>query len=280
MRFAQQSSRLDSQAVHPGSSLVRDLAGSIRERGFWAYSVWLDILTRYRRMRLGALWLFLPPLAYVFGLGYLYATILGGGDIARFLPHLGVGYILWRFSIRIITEASDIFSVHKAFIMDGRTRFTDYILRAFAKSSMFFAAGLVVVMIVLFASPAIQQSRLPLLLLTVPIYAANIVWMSAVIALLGARFRDTKEVISTGLIFGFLLTPILWDASLVPPDSLRGVLVRFNPFFHLIEFVRAPLFGLTPEPTSLAVVGVMTVAGWGGAALLYNRYARFVALWI
>lgn len=266
--------------ARPGTALFRDMRDSLRERGFWAYSVWLDILTRYRRMRLGALWLLLPPVAYVFGLGYLYASIMGGDNVARFLPHLGVGYILWRFSIQIITEAADVFAAHQAFIMDGRVRFSDYILRSFAKSGLFLAAGFLVVLVVLVASPEIHQSLLPLLLVTVPVFILNIIWMATVVALVGARFRDTKEVISTGLIFGFLLTPILWDASLVPPDSVRGVVVRFNPFFHLIEFVRAPLFGVAPEPATLIVVGLMTLLGWAAAAYFYNRYARFVPLWI
>lgn len=259
--------------------LLRDMRGSLSEREFWAYAVWLDMLTRYRRMRLGVFWLVLPPLAYVLGMGYLYAHLMGS-DPARFIPHLGFGYILWRFAIQTITDASDVFYGHQAFIMDGRVRFTDYILRTFAKSFLYFVVGFLILFAVLLVDPVVEAAWLPTLLITIPLFILNVIWMAAVVALIGARFRDTKEVISTGLIFGFLLTPILWDASLVPPDTLRGVLMRFNPFFHLIELVRAPALGVMPETLTLFVIAGMTVLGWLFAAVFYNRYARFVPLWI
>ena len=39
--------------------LLRDIGRSLREPEFWAYSSWLDIVTKYRRSRLGIIWLLL-----------------------------------------------------------------------------------------------------------------------------------------------------------------------------------------------------------------------------
>lgn len=259
--------------------LLCDLRSSMGEREFWAYAVWLDLVSRYRRMRLGVLWLLLPPLTYVLGLGFLYSHMMGS-DPARFIPHLGLGYIMWRFAIQMLTESADVFAIHQAFIMDGRVRYTDYVLRTFAKSALYFGVGFLVVFGVLLVTPLVKNLWLLSLVVTLPIFALNVVWMSMVISLFGARFRDTREIISTGVIFGFLLTPVLWDASMVPPDTIRGLVMRFNPFFHLIEFVRAPVLGLMPEDVTLWVTAGMTVLGWLGAAYLYRRYARFVPLWI
>lgn len=259
--------------------LLHDMRASLKERAFWAYATWLEMITRYRRTRLGVLWMVLPPITYVLGLGYLYAHMMSKSP-AEFIPHLGIGYLLWRFAIQTITESSDVFVSHQAFIMDGRTRFTDYVLRTFAKSVLYLGIGFVVMVAVLLFDPLIHDALIATLLVTVPIYMINVLWMAMVVALLGARVRDTREVISTGLIFGFLLTPILWDVSLVPADTFRGAVMRFNPFFHLIEFVRAPVLGVMPENSTLWVIGVMTIAGWGLAASLYSRYARYVPLWI
>jgi ABC-type polysaccharide/polyol phosphate export permease len=259
--------------------LFDDIRSSLQHRAFWAYATWLEVITRYRRTRLGVLWMVLPPVIYVFGLGFLYAHMMGQ-SAAAFIPHLGIGYILWRFAIQMITESGDVFALHQAFIMDGRTRFTDYVFKTFAKSFLYFVVGLVIVLVALFFNPLVNKLSIATLALTLPVFILNVIWMSTIIALVGARIRDTKEIISTGLIFGFLLTPILWDVSLVPPDTLRGVLVRFNPFFHLVEFVRAPVLGAMPEALTLSVVAAMTLLGWLAAALFYNRYARYVPLWI
>jgi len=259
--------------------LMRDIRGSLRERGFWFYAVWLDVVVQYRRTRLGPVWLLLPPLAYVLGLGYLYSTMMGGHP-AEFIPHLGFGYILWRLAIQGVTESASVFASHQAFIMDGRTRFTDFVLRTFAKSFLYFSVGFLVVLAIVLAIPSVDKIQLMTLLFTLPVFILNVVWMSVVVALFGARFPDTKEMIGTILVFGFLLTPILWDASMLPPGSIRGVVMRLNPFFHLIEFVRAPALGTALETTTLYAVGAMTVVGWCLAAILYRRYSRFVPLWI
>lgn len=221
----------------------------------------------------------MPSLVYVLGLGYLYAHMMGK-SAAEFIPHLGIGYVLWRFAIQAVTESGDTFLVHQAFIMDGRTRFTDYVLRTLSKSFLYLVAGLAVVVTILLLDPGISNLLILTLLVTVPVYIANVLWMSVIVALLGGRIRDTKEVVSTGLIFGFLLTPILWDVSMVPPESLRGVIVRFNPFLHLIEFVRAPVLGSPVSSLTLWVVAGLTLGGWMLAAFLYRRYARYVPLWI
>lgn len=261
------------------SSLIRDMRTSFNHHAFWAYAVWLDIATRYRRTRLGVGWLVLPPLAYVLGIGSVYSHIMGGNP-EDFIPHLGFGYIVWRLSMQTITESADVFSAHQPFIMDGRTRFTDFILRTFAKSFLFFTVGLVVVLvIVLLVTPA-RAVHLLTLFFTLPVLFFNIVWMAVITSLFGARFPDTKEMIGTIMIFGFLLTPILWDASMVPLDTVRGIAMRFNPFFHLIEFIRAPALGKMPEVLTLYVIMGMSVIGWTLAAFLYRRYARFVPLWI
>jgi len=56
--------------------------------------------------------------------------------------------------------------------------------------------------------------------------------------------------------------------------------VRFNPAFHLLEVVRAPLLGGQPEPVSILTVCVMAVVGWVFTIWLYRRYARYVPLWV
>jgi ABC-type polysaccharide/polyol phosphate export permease len=56
--------------------------------------------------------------------------------------------------------------------------------------------------------------------------------------------------------------------------------MRFNPFFHMIEIVRAPILGQTVALSSLYYLGVMTTVGWAVAIVAYRRYARFVPIWI
>lgn len=258
-------------------SLFRDLYESFRQPEFWAYSSWLDIVTRYRKLYLGMLWALIPPLVYVFGLGYMYSAISGRGG--NFIPHLGMGWALWRMTTMVVNDSSGVFSSYRAFIMDGRTCLTDFLLRTIAKAIFYFAFSLSVVVVVLVHDPSVHWAGMATMLFTLPIYLINLMWVSIAVALLGARYPDVREFISTILMFGFFLTPILWNAQTLPPDSMRGRIARFNPAFHFVEFVRAPVLGDHLERASLVVVAAMTVCGWILAAILYRRYARFVPLW-
>lgn len=255
------------------------LTASVRQPEFWAYSSWLDLVIRYRRTRLGIVWLVLPSAMFLIVLGNVYSHLMGY-PLEEYLPYLGLGYVCWRFMLQCVNESSSVFRSHKAFIMDGRVRLTDFILRAIAKPLFYFMFAFAVVVCVLIWSPAVPWQGILSLLATFPLVILNMIWLSFCIALMGARFPDTSEFISTVLVVGFLLTPILWHVERFPADTTRGFIARLNPAFHLIEIVRAPALGHWPDASTIWAVAGMTVGGWFMAGLLYRRYARFVPLWI
>lgn len=216
---------------------------------------------------------------FILVLGNVYSHLMGH-PTAQYLPYLGVGYVVWRFMLQIINDSVSTFQSHKAFIMDGRTRLTDFILRCFAKAGYQLLFGMIVVFCVMLWSPDMSVARMLTLAVTFPILLLNLAWIAVCLALVGARFREFHEVMGTVLMVGFLVTPVLWTVDRFPPDSLRGMVVRFNPAFHMIDIVRAPVLGSMPERSSWVFVSVMALIGWPLAALLYRRYARFVPIWV
>jgi ABC-type polysaccharide/polyol phosphate export permease len=262
-----------------GRNLLRQFVDSLREPEFWAYASWLDIATRHRRTWFGFLWFLAPTAVFLLVLGNVYSHLMGY-PAAQYLPYLGMGYITWRFMLQVVNDSISAFSTHKAFIMDGHTRLTDFVLRAFAKAAYQFLFGLVIVVCLLAWSPEMSVGRLATLLVTLPVLVLNLAWVAVCLGLVGARYRESHEVMGTVLIVGFLVTPVLWTVERFPPDTLRGLLVRFNPAFHLIDIVRAPVLGRLPEMGSVTYVAVMALIGWPLATLLYRRYARFVPIWV
>ena len=263
-----------------GAGMTANLFESLRAPSFWLYSSWLELATKYRGSILGLGWMVLPTAFFVLLLGNVYSRLMGY-PIEQYMPYLATGYVLWRFITQILTDSASAFHSHKAFIMDGRIRLTDFLMRSFAKAGLQLLFGmLVVVVAVLWFRSWEGLLSLGTLLLTLPLLLANLFWISVCIGLAGARFPDTRDAIGTLLMAGFLLTPILWMVDQFPPDTLRGSLARLNPGFHLIEFVRAPVLGEMPETASIIVVATMALAGWIVAGLMYRRYARFVALWV
>lgn len=261
------------------SGLFNQVLRSLRKPEFWAYSSWLDIVTRYRRTRLGLIWLLAPVMVFTFVTGPLYARLFGR-DLGSYLVHLGMGYAVWRMLSMVISDATNSLRSNKSFILDGNVQLTDYALKSLAKALFYFAFSMVGMVAVLVWSPAVPAWGIATLLLSVPVVVLNLFWIAYCVALLGARSPDFGQVLQTLLMMGMLFTPIIWEGNRFPPDSTAGLVVRLNPAYHLLEIVRAPLYGQLPETGSILFVALMTLVGWSFAALLCRRYSRYVPIWI
>lgn len=263
----------------PGNSLWQDVRESFRNPEFWAMSSWLDILARSRKSRSGILWLVAPSVVYVFGLGAFFASLFNR-SLAEFAAHVALGAMIFRTLMSTVIGSATVFSSSQAFIMDGHTRLSDYLLQSLAKAFFDFCMWIPVAVIALAMFGAIVPSGFVWALPTLVLIYINALWMGVVFSLVGTRYPDFGQFLTTVSIFLFLLTPIIWYADLVPADSLRGKLMRFNPFFHFVEAFRSPILGTQIETFTYWYLAVITLAGLVVATFAYRRFARYVPLWI
>lgn len=262
-----------------GRSLWRDYAESLKHPEFWMYAMWLDILSKYRRSRLGLVWAFFPPFLYAFGIGGFYAMIAHQPP-STYVPHIAVGYAVYRLVTVCLSECTTTFNSHAAFISDGRIRFTDYILRVVARALFYLVVSIPIIVVALCITPKFHAFGLLTVLPAMFIVLINVAWMGALVSVLGARLPDVHELIGSILMIMFLFTPIIWHANQAPSSTIQGFIARLNPLFHLLEIVRAPLLGDPIGPATYVYIVLMTVFGWLLAAWIYRRYARFVPIWI
>lgn len=260
-------------------SLFGDLDSSLKNPAFWALSSWLDIVVRYRQSRLGIFWLLSPAIVYIWALGGFFAG-MQGIPLNVFAAHVGIGYLVFRVISSVIIESTTAFASASSFIMDGHMRLTDFVLRVVAKALFYFVLSLPVVAIALAVFPSLHWDGLLLSLGSFPLVLLNALWIAVLFALIGSRFPDLSQFIGNVFMFAFLLTPIIWHADAMPHDTVRGMLMRINPLYHMVEIVRAPILGTSLDPASLRYMAVMTIVGWTLTAYAYRRYARFVPLWI
>lgn len=260
-----------------------ELIDSFRHPDFWAMSSWLDIIVRARKSRLGILWLLAPSIIYVFGLGSFFVSMrVAGSDasVGQYYAHVALGAMVFRSLMSTIIGSANVFVGSHAFIMDGHMRLTDYLLQSLAKSFFDFCMYLPVVVVAVWMADNIQIMGMLLAIPTLGLLYLNALWMAALFGVIGARLPDFGQLLSTVSIFLFLLTPIIWYPEMMPEGSIRGLLMRVNPFYHFVELFRAPILGEAIEISSLWYVGVMTVVGLVAGAGVYRRYARYVPLWI
>ena len=117
-------------------------------------------------------------------------------------------------------------------------------------------------------------------LLAIPglaIISFNGVWAGLLLGLVSTRFRDVPQIVTSIVQLAFFLTPILWKPELLPN---RVIVVDFNPFYHLVELVRAPLLGQFPEISSWLAALAITLLGWIVTFGMYARYRWRIPYWL
>lgn len=238
-----------------------------------------DIKLRYRGSTLGPFWLTISMGVQVAAMGLLYADLFHT-DIHTYLPYLTISIVLWGYLNALITDGCTCFSQSDALIKGTRMPFTVHAARSVVRNTIVLAHNVIVVVVV-FTVMGIHESLYSLA--AIPAFALWVVDAFVISLLFGAicaRFRDIPQIIMSLLQIAFFVTPIMWNASILENHPRAELLVRLNPFFYLLEILRAPLLG-TPMTVdtflkSLAVSGSIIIVSAVGFIRMRGRIAYWV----
>ena len=260
--------------------LADDLRQGLRRYHLWGTLAWNDIRSRYRRTVLGPFWTVLSTATLVGALGMVNA-ILWHTAIATYLPFFCAGYISWLLFLTIINESGSALTNYEQTIKSMRIPYCIFIFRVLLRNVIVFVHNLSI-----FAVVAVIFGRWPtasILLLPVGMALAllNYVWISLLLAVIGARFRDLVPLVTNLTTVLFFITPIFWQpAQLDAVPAARFALADANFAYHLVEVIRAPLLGQTPGMLSYAYLGAAAVIGFVVTGLFMRRFYDRIAYWL
>ena len=282
--LAQASTRADSTelraATLPLSQLIRDFYRSATGKGYWLYSAWIELLLSYRSTILGPLWIPIGTAVFVFAVGSLYGRVILTNGSNTYLAYLAVGITLWYFINQSIVGSSHVFVSNRTDILDGATGYTDIILKLITRNAITLLHNTIVVLLAMIISQIALSFEALLILITIPLFLLNLLWICVIISILGARFPDLEEITRSILRLMFFLTPILWMPHQHGRGALVGALLYLNPFYYFLEVIRAPLlYGQVPYFEMGVLVAALPI-GWFAASMLYARTRQWVALWL
>jgi ABC-type polysaccharide/polyol phosphate export permease len=230
----------------PLSSSVREFFDAVLSiRIWWAISL-DDVIGRYRRTLLGPAWMILSQVMWIGGIYLLHSRFMGG-ETLNYLSFLASGLAVWSLISALTTEATGSLLRAKSYIDGYPLPMMIHLFRSVTGSFITFFH-----LILVFVGAFIFERNLPTLtmfaaipgLMLVSLYGIGI---QLLLSPIGARFRDVAPAVSSLINLMFILTPIFW----VPTEFQQtNPLILFNPFYYLIEVVRAPLLG-----------------SWGGGAI-------------
>ncbi len=285
---------LVSAVLEPRSTsklvLLSDLSAGARQRlafkdvqdgvGLWRLGLtlgWFDIRLRYRGSVLGPFWLTLSTGVMVAALGVLYSQLFKM-ELHDYLPFLALSLVLWGFVSALVTDACGCFQSAEGMIRSQRMPFALYAIRVVIRNLLVLAHNVVVILVVYAAFDAWPGLTM---LAAAPGMALWIIDGLAICFLLGAvcaRFRDIPPIVGSVMSIAFFVSPIIWKPELL--HGQQAAWLPFNPFFTLLDIVRAPMLGTLPDwqvwASALGYSALLCVGAW----MVFSRVRSRLAFWV
>lgn len=258
-----------------GSSDVYSALGRIKLPLFLARS---DIRQRYRRSSLGPFWITISTGVMIGSLGLIFGKIFKS-PMSDFLPFLSAGLILWGFISQVLLDSTVVFSSSEAVMKQLPIPYFCFVIRMVARNFYIFLHNILIFPIVCFVFKLIPNFNLLLVIPGLAVLVLNLLWISLLIGIICTRYRDLTQVVGSCLQIAFYVTPIIWLPSLLPAKA-ETMLLDPNPFYHLLQVVRAPLLNQTPSALNWMVVSILCVVGWVITLLVFNRYRSRIVYWL
>lgn len=256
----------------------QDLQDGLLNLALPLYLAWSDIRQRYRRSSLGPFWITISTGVMIACIGIIFGSLFKA-PMSDFLPFLAGGLIIWGFIAGCIGDATTVFVDAEAVIKQLPLPLSTHILRMVSKNLYIFFHNILIYPVVLvFVERPLGIDALwffpGIALLTI-----NLLWIAIILGTVCARFRDLTQIIASVLQIIFYITPIIWMPGLLP-EKTSVMILDPNPFYHLMEIVRAPLMNQAPTGLNWTVSICLALFGWGVAILFFNKYRSRVAYWL
>lgn len=236
----------------------RDLRASITRLELAWTLAWADVVARYRGSILGPFWITLSMTLMVAGIGLIYSQLFGM-DLPKYLPFVALGIVFFGVISGTVNEGCTTFIQAAGMLSQTALPMFTFVWRTLFRNVINLAHHVVIIVAVLLVYGHWREINLPLALVGLAFLLLNTAWISMLVAIASARFRDVPQIVISVMQFAIFITPVFWPIDRFPD---RHAVLVFNPFHHMLHAVRAPLMGEAVDPLTYGVLAIMALVGW------------------
>lgn len=249
---------------------VRDLQASLQRIGLAWSLAWHDIVSRYRGSILGPFWITLSMGVMVGGIGLLNARLFHT-TLHDFIPWVATGIVFFGVISGIINEGCETFVQAAGILSQTSLPMFTFVWRTVFRNLINLAHNFVIILIVLIYFGYWRTMNAPVAVAGLLFLVANAAWIGMLVAIASARFRDVPQIVISIMQFAIFMTPVFWQTSRL---GAAHPFLQFNPFYYMLEAVRAPLLGQPAVSHTYSVLALMAVAGWALTFFVFIRTRR------
>jgi lipopolysaccharide transport system permease protein len=234
-----------------------------------------DTKLRYKRSILGVAWSLLNPLAQLLVFTFLFRLVLRL-DIPNYPSFVFTGVLAWNWFQAALVLATGAITDNRELIK--RPGFPAAVLPVVTVTTnlIHFLLALPILLLFIVLGGGRLTSAVLMLPLVILLQFLLVLSLGYLVATFHVTFRDTQHLLSVFLMLLFYLTPVFYDASILP--TRYQTLYNLNPMVHLISAYRTILLqGSLPDLRVLLMLGVV-VGGllWLGHAVFTRTSYCFV----
>lgn len=255
---------------------LTDIADGWKRRSNWAYLAYSDLKHNYNRTLLGPLWASLQWGLTIVIKGFVFALIFKV-ELASYLPFLTAGLLLWQWMSNMMTQGVTVFITNRAIIESISMPMSFHVFRSVFFLFLYFCNHMVVFAIVAVVFRVAVSTVSFLAIGGVALIYLSGLCVVAAFGVAGARIRDVIPLVGALVNLGFFVTPIMWQREML---GARTWIADWNPLYHYIELVRAPLLGHAPAELSWWVAGGCTAGLLLVALAVFGRYRKQIPYWL
>ncbi|UKS24984.1 ABC transporter permease [Paenibacillus sp. HWE-109] len=239
-----------------------------RTRYFWTHLVYAELKNKFRRSKLGFLWVFMNPLLLTLLMTTVFGTVFktSFGDYA---PYILSGIIVWNvISSSIIGGGNSILSGEQ-YIRQFNHPIVIYTLRSSLVITITFVIEMLSLVIwIIFLNP--QNIILGIITFPLTVFLYFLVsWSTTTIAgFINAKYRDYPQVMALIIQALWYVSPVFFKTEMFTTNPVLKNFLNMNPVTHVLALIRNPfLLGVMPTPSdygfTIGVVFILTiVACW------------------
>jgi ABC-type polysaccharide/polyol phosphate export permease len=268
------------KTVQPTNSVkknrILDVVSALAAYELWLYLAWQDIRLRYRRSKIGPLWITLSMAIFCLALGAVYSKLFKT-NMVDYLPFLSIGFVVWGFISGMLGEFPNLYVENSSYLKNTHINPITILFRAVARNVLIFGHN-VLIIIGIYIYFKIQPGMVALLAIPgLLLVTLNLVAIGIPLSIVGARFRDIAPINQSLIQILFFISPITWMPHLLATDSWA---LKANPIGYYLDLIRSPLLGIAPAPSSW-FVSIVTLAISSVVAIwVYQLKSSRIPYWV
>ncbi|AMB87546.1 ABC transporter permease [Pseudomonas agarici] len=209
-------------------------------RYFWVHLALADLRARWRRSFLGVAWSVIQPLGMTLLLALVFSKLFNT-NIVSYAPYILSGIIVWEFISANTVAGSLSFVQADAYIKQCNHPLAIYTLRT--------VIGSVIVLMLAslslygWAAVVLPQNIGWCWLASLTLYPilCLIAWpVATLLSYISSRFRDIPHALGLVMQSLWFISPVYFEEKMFRRGGLDA-LVDYNPVYHILQLIRAPL---------------------------------------